>query len=32
MRVDSDRPARLAIGEPVRAEELTFQLNLRIEF
>ena len=32
MRVNSDRLARASIGEPIRAEELIFQLNLRIQF
>lgn len=32
MRVDSKRAARITLGDPVRAEELIFQLNLRVEF
>jgi hypothetical protein len=32
MRVNSERAARRTIGDPVRAEELIFQLNLRVEF
>jgi len=32
VRVASDRAARAAIGEPVRADELVFQVNLRVQF